>query len=286
MTEPKPQRTARHIECTLEEYHARSEWSRSQAEDLRASPPLFHGRHISGLYPRKEGPALDTGTVGHHILTSPASVDEIVAVIPPDVLNSQGHRKGAAWKEWSEAHPDRIQMKADEMEAIRHMVRNVYAHPRATMLLANAMHYEFTVLYEDPETGLPLRARPDLISGFYSRVIVVDFKTTRALTPREFASEAVKWGYHRQEAWYREGVERFGYDIAAFLFVTVDKSPAHECRVYELSSSALQLGREENQSIRRDLAHRLETDDWTDPYGKEILTIDLPAWAYTDPWSM
>lgn len=290
MTEPtKPtKRKARHIECSMEDYHARDETSRSQIEDLLDSPPLFYGRHIARppIYPRKSSKDFDTGTVAHAALSAPRGLDTVVTEIPAEVLNGQGHRKGARWQEWAEAHAGTIHLKAEELEPIRQMVRNVYDHPEAGQLLGKVMHYEFSLVWDDAETGLPLRARPDLILRHRDGAVVADFKTTKALTPREFAADAAKYGYHRQEAWYREGVELFGLPVVGFVFITVDKSPAHECRVYDLPPSALQLGREENQANRRDLARRLDTNDWTDPYGKEILTVDLPEWAYKDPWRM
>jgi hypothetical protein len=211
----------------------------------------------------------------------------VVTEIPADVLNGDGHRKGAAWQEWKKANPNKILLKAEELVPIRRMVANVYDHPVASRLLGKVLHYEFSLVWDDPETGLALRARPDLIVGHGgNHVIVPDFKTTKALTPREFVRDAVQFGYHRQAAWYSELVAAFGYEVLAFLFITVDKSPAHECRVYELPEPALQLGREQNQAGRRDLVRRLETNDWTDPYGKEILTVDLPEWAYQDAWRM
>ena len=59
---------ARHIECTMEEYHQRPEWSRSQLEDFFRSPPLFYGRHVAKppLYPREEKQVFDHGTVAEH----------------------------------------------------------------------------------------------------------------------------------------------------------------------------------------------------------------------------
>ena len=143
------------------------------------------------------------------------------------------------------------------------------------------------MIWRDEETGLSQRARPDLVIGHRDgSVIVVDFKTTKAVSPREFVRDAMGFGYHRQDAWYSDGVAAFGYHVAAFLFVTADKSPAHDCRIYELPARAKLLGQEENRMNRQDLARRLETNDWTDPYGKEILTVDLPEWAYKDPWRM
>jgi hypothetical protein len=280
------QHTARHAECTLAEYHARPEWSHSQEESAigdEGSWPLFYGQHVIDppLYPRKANAALDAGTVAHAILTSPGSRDDVVAIIPDDVLNKDGHRKGKPWKDWSAENADRIQMKAEEFEPVRQMVRNVYAHPRGRWLMEHVLHTEYTLAWTDEETGLELRARPDFLVQWRSRVFVVDFKTTRCRTPRTFRKDIGKLGYHRQIAWYAEPVELFGYEVAPQgIFLTADKSPAHECRVYDLSERAVNLGHRENVAFRRALARRLDENDWTDPLSQEAIEMDLERWAY------
>lgn len=285
MTITEHQRRARHIDCTLDEYHSRPEWSNSQLSVLLASPALFHGRFITKTYPRVSTQAMDVGSAAHALLSSPAD-RETVLEIPADALNADGHKKGAAWKQFAAEHEGTILLKPAEFAMVQQMVSNTYDCLPAGQILRQAIHYEFTLLWKDVDSGLSLRARPDLIVGHKGRVIVPDFKTTRCLTPREFAADAAKLGYHRQAACYSDAVALFGYDVAGFVFVTVDKSPAHECRVYELPPCAIELGREENRMARRDLARRLAEDDWTDPLSREIMQVDLPKWAYTNPWRM
>jgi RecB family exonuclease len=281
-TKPHTSRKARHISVGLEDYHLKlPEWSRSQLETLRESPPLFYGRHIAKTYPPKWSLGFDDGSVAHYALTSPGGLSDVVVTIPRTVLNSQGHRKGHAWSEWSEANAGKIQMKEGALESIKAMIRNVYAHDEAGRLLSAAMHYEHTLLYVDEETGLGLRARLDLIAGRDGRAVIVDYKTTKCVTPKQFAWDAFDYGYHRQMAWYWDAVELFGLDVADFVFITSDKSPAHQCRCYRLPRTALELGRRENREGRLNLARRLKEDDWSDPLGSGIHDVDLPEKAYS-----
>ena len=273
---------ARHFTCSLEQYHARREWSHSQIEDLYTSPPLFHGRHISGQYARKSSPMFDAGTVAHLLLTSPAEQVDMVAIIPDDVLAKNGARSGTAWKEWKASQDGKICLKKAEFAPIKEMVWNVHKHPVAAELLATAQHYEFSVAWIDDDTGLHLRARPDMICGQNGLAVEVDFKTTKAVTQREFVADAAKYGYHRQAAWYWDGAAEFGMDVSRFVFIAVDKSPAHQCRVYEFSEADIELGREENRCLLNELAKRLEEDDWSDPLGKDVLNVSLPAWKHAE----
>lgn len=275
--------TVQHLECTLAEYHAtKGSWSHSQIEDLIQSPALFHGRHITGVFPRESSPALDVGTIAHAAITDPDGLDGVLAIIPPEVLNRDGHRKGSDWLAWSDAHDDKIQMKRSEAAPVLHMVANVQANPAASRLLDAFGPFEYTMIWTDAESGLDLRARPDKIAETDLGTVVVDLKTTRALSPREFANDIVRFGYHRQAAWYLDAADLAGFNPVAFCFVCVDKSPAHECVVYQLDARAIELGRQQNRDAIADLARRLESDSWQGPRWAAVFNVDLPDWAYRE----
>ena len=83
-------RKAKHVpNLTLEQYHRRPEWSRSQLESLRESAPLFYGRYIADppTFPFKRSEALDHGTVTRAALrqaVDKAGTDGRRLLIPAD----------------------------------------------------------------------------------------------------------------------------------------------------------------------------------------------------------
>ena len=274
-------------ELSNADYHANPGWSHSQIEDLigepdgTGSPALFHGRHISKMYARKRSKDMDLGTVAHECLRSPLGWQGVVKIIPRDVLNADGHRKGAAWKEWKAENAGLIHMTQQEFIPVDFMVQNVLNSPKAGWFMRRPGPQERSIFWTDDETGLELQARLDKISRLDTgQVALIDFKTTRAVNARQFASDAAGFGYHRQAAWYSDALLECGELVAGFVFICVDKTPAYECRVYQLADSAIELGREQNRQVIRDLAHRLDTDNWTSPESGEIVEIDLPLWAY------
>lgn len=278
-----PPPLARHIaDLSLDDYHARPEWSHSQIEVLRASPPLFHGRFISRIFPAPQRDVFDDGSIVHAALTGENEIADLVAVIPPQVLNARGGCSGAAWYEWTEANAGKIQRKAEECDALLKMVASVRSHGKARWLLAAEGYFEYSVVWRDAETGLDLRARPDKVAIISGEAVLADIKTTRATDHHRFAADMARYGYHRQAAWYEDGIRALGYNVPAFCFITVDKTPAHECHVYELVPAAIQLGRSENRQLLRELAHRLQADDWRSRDIDTILELDLPGYKYRD----
>lgn len=272
---------AYHYECSLEEYHSETNvWSHSQTEDLIKSPPLFHGRHITGKFARKSSRDYDAGTVCHELLNKGGSLANVVRVIPADVLNADGHRRGKNWQAWSQENAGFIQMTASEIDPILCMCESVKAACPSWITSGDGYH-EYSIKWQDEDTGLWLRARPDRICCTDAdEVVLVDWKTTRSYTARTFANDMAEFGYHRQAAWYSTAAEQLGWRVKAFLFVAVDKTPAHECRIFELDRRAMELGRQENAQAVHELAYRLESNNWLSADHGQILTIDLPEWKY------
>lgn len=275
---------ASHIDCTLAEYHARPEWSRSQLEVARESWPLFHGKYVAkpALFPQKQSDALDVGTVAHEALLNPDGLDGVMRVIPREVLNDKGHRMGAAWKQFEQEHEWLILLKQEEADPIQRMVANTLADPAVRQLFDGLLHVEHTLVWTDEETGLEFRCRPDMICAHLDGVLLVDFKTTKATDIRLFVMDAHKYGYHRQAAHYSDGAEQAGFKVLGFLDVAVDKTPAHECRVLQLSPRMIDLGRDQLRQTKRELAYRLGRNDWTAPTHGQVIEIDLPEYAYKD----
>ncbi len=281
----------RHVECTMAEYHARSELSNSQCGDyIKHGPLYFYGMHVAKppLYVPQEKSVFAFGTATHQLFSSPGSIGDVAIVIPEDKLTKARAKNGNAYKEWTAEHPGLIYLKAEEMRAARTMVRRVHEHPVANLLFSSALHYEHTLIWADDETGLALRTRLDLSSGFKGAMIPSDFKTTRAISPREFARDAKKFGYHRQGAWYSEPLKLQGYEVPTFYFITSDKSPANECRVYDLEDEDYALGLEEIRRARGELAERfgrteeLGEDAWRSELDLTAVTISLPTWNDND----
>jgi hypothetical protein len=272
---------ARHIECTIEEYHARLEWGRSQLSKGKESWPLFAGLYVTKEFADDDRtPAKDIGTVTHAAALGGAW--STFRILPKTALSSSGSRAGAAYKRWLTAHPGKIDVKRDDYDGIRHMLRNLHADRAAHRILTKAKYMEYTIVWQDEETGLWLRARPDIITPAKGGVIVGDLKTDRSVTAAEFAWHMGKYGYHRQAAWYWDACEAIGMDVIGFVFLVVNKTPAHECFVRNLKPRAIERGREENRKLLRELARRLRDNDWASPSHGVIEDIDLPAPFYKE----
>lgn len=76
-------------------------------------------------------------------------------------------------------------------------------------------------LFTDPDTGLPCKAKLDLV---YKNRTVLDLKTTAARTHKQFVERCHEYDYDRQAAFYVDSLGRqAGGKAPKFLFVGIQK---------------------------------------------------------------
>lgn len=171
---------------------------------------------------------------------------------------------------------------AEEFQRAEAMAAAVMEHPIAGKLLAPEVGVaELSCYWTDPKTGVLCRCRPDF---WRNDDIVVDLKTTVDASPEGFSKSIESWGYHRQDAFYQDGIraaiEQSGSDRArpkAFVFVVVEKAAPHAVAVYRLDSDSAEIGRREYREALDTYAACQGRGEWPG-YGDRIQAIGLPAW--------
>jgi PDDEXK-like domain of unknown function (DUF3799) len=164
----------------------------------------------------------------------------------------------------------------DNAEKIAGMVAALRAHPIAGALLARGRP-EVTARWRDPATGIECKARADL--WIPELATIADLKSCADASPEEFARSVANYGYHAQEAMYRDGFGiASGAPVRSFVFIACEKAPPFLVAVYMLDEPAvLRGGRAIGAALER-LRECLETDTWPG-LPASIQTIDLPRWA-------
>jgi hypothetical protein len=88
----------------------------------------------------------------------------------------------------------------------------------------------------------------------------------------------LRYGYHRQGAWYLEGATHAtGRPYGAFGIMVVESKAPYEVTVFYLDDELLERGWQENRENLDLYAHCLETNSW--PGLPAESTLSLPRWA-------
>jgi hypothetical protein len=262
-------------------YRAADGWNVSAVNLLPDEPAMFYGYHVAKppLWEREASKAMDVGTILHAALL----LDVPVPVIPRNVLNADGHRKGKAWLDWKAENPGPA-LTEPEAEPIGWMLRNVRGNPVAMTLLESAPpeRREVSLYWIDDATGLTLKGRADAIAMLGPQhCVVVDIKTTASTSERSFMASIADRKYHRQAAWYMTGAnECLPIPCESFAFICVRNEPPYDCVVWQLCERAISRGQTENAEALHMLRWRLEHNDWLGEKHGQCNLIDLPKWVY------
>ena len=251
-----------------EDYHASAGVSKSLLDKLARSP----AHYLAYLREdRKETPALRLGRIIHSASLEP---DSLALAIAPACDRRTKDGK-AVWADFEAAAIGCQIVTADEAEQIRRMRDAVYTHPAARRLLFAPGVAEASGWWFDQTSGELCRCRPD-----YRREdgILVDLKTTDD-AGHGFNRSCANYGYHRQAAFYCDGIEAItGERPAGFVLVAVEKTPPYAVAVYQLDDVAMEVGRALYQRDLMTLAECKISHQWP-AYPETIQVLSLPGWA-------
>jgi hypothetical protein len=226
--------------------------------------------------PEKDKPHFNVGKAAHDLLLLSERWPEAYHVLPAD-FNANATKAQADWHAEREAAraAGKVILKADEAELVRAMGASLIANPYAAAALANG-ESEVTLAWQDPETGVWLRARPDFLP--HKRLIIPDLKTAADGSPRAFARQIANFGYAQSAALYSDGIKAvFGALPTNWLHIVLEKEPPHVVSLYELPGEDIERGRWLNRKAIRVFAECLSADKWPG-YSDKPSQIGLPGW--------
>lgn len=217
------------------------------------------------------------GRAAHHLLLGEDAFSTLF-VVRPDKFDSWRTNASKDWKAEQEAE-GRTVLLPSQIETIRGMARSLAAHPLVANGILNG-EIERSIVWQDEETGVWLKARPDAIptdAGDFS-----DLKTTPSVQTRAIERTIIDLGYAQQAALIREGFERVtGIPMASFSLVMVEKAPPFCVRVVTLRGEDIALGHRQNHAALRRFARCLKRNEWPGPGGADAEFIALPPWETT-----
>lgn len=222
--------------------------------------------------PRKPKREFDFGHVAHTLILGKGA--EVVVIDAPDF------RTKDAREQRDQAHArGQVPILQSEYSKALLMAGAVLDDPIAGPLFAEGSggQAEMSLYATDPVTGVQLRGRTDWLT-----TDIDDVKTSTTANPAELERKFWTLSYFMQAAWYIDLVKALGLsDDPEFRFVVVEKEPPHIVTVVRYTADAIAEGRRLNRQAI-DLYARCKAADHWPGYTDQIVTIDLPRWAYRD----
>jgi len=230
------------------------------------------------LYAPEAKTEFDLGIAAHLAILEPQrQADSIVMIEAGDYRTTKAREARDAARA-----AGKVPLLPYQFDIVRAIVGSIRAHPIASQAFTGG-EAEVTLIWDDPVTGIPCKARPDYLPA-HSRW-VVDLKTAASANPRSWRDQAYRLGYHARAAWYLDGAEAvLGQAPDEYWFVIVEKEPPYLVSVVSFDHDALAWGRVANRKACELFARSAAANDW--PGYREpgqnrerAFRIGLPPWA-------
>lgn len=255
----------------IREYHKHKAISRSGLMLLRRSPLHYWDKYI-----REDNLAIEEtrdmiiGNAVHcHALENDQFDDRYLVIPKVDKRTKAGKEE---WERITELSLTKQTLYEEEFETILEISKAIENNKTALELISNAL-YEKSIFWTDPDTGVACKCRPDILHNN----IVVDLKTAKDASPREFQKAIYNYGYHIQAAMIKEGLKiACNKDITEFVYIVIEKNRPYALGIYLLDEQALQEGRKEFKKYLSVFKNCLNSNEWP---SYETRQISLPSFA-------
>lgn len=265
--------------------------SKSGLTILKQSPA-----HFKYGEPFEETPEIIFGRMYHSFILQPEKFQEDYYVLDEEeiikVLVARGYKspRGTAdYKTWLKGEEEKAEGKIiitkTDYERLREMRERLFDHPYTRMLLSSGIAEQGIMgEIQTPVGEIGVKFIPDLRND--KKRIILELKTARDASKKEFPKEAVKHDYHIQAALYSDLMELFYGEKrpVKFFFIVQEKVKPYAFNLFEPSAQFIQQGRYEYELLLQLYKYCLDNDYWPgyqifcqNKYG--IQDLKLPAWG-------
>ena len=255
-----------------DEYHGSAGYSRSALWTYNDLPLKFWARYLDPEREQeKDTKALAIGEAFHTLVQEPHLFCERIAVRPE--MDRRTKAGKVMYSEFIEQLAGRREITFEEYDKVVLMARQVRKQPFAVDILDNPNTvFEQSIFWVDEDTGLTLKARPDILNG----TVCADLKSSKDASPRAFQGSCMSYGYMMQAGMMRLALESIGRKLDAFFFICVEKEPPYATAFYVLDDEAIDFGVQQAKEVAKQLKKSLDENNWPD-YGAR--TLSIPQYA-------
>lgn len=249
------------LDLTNDEYHGdKTRISKSGITLIRKSPAHYFAEHLDANNPDKtedeeRSKALIIGSAAHCAVFEPHLFAHDYVLTPGDApkrpTKAQVNAKKPSadtieaidfWTKFDADNAGKTMLKNEEYELVKRMADAVWRHPAAYELVSDG-YAEQSFHFNDPETGVACKVRPDFIAEELR--MLPDLKTTEDASPEGFVRSIAKYTYDIQDPFYIDGVEAAtGQRFDRMVFIAVEKKYPHVVECYYISDDDVRIGRE------------------------------------------
>jgi hypothetical protein len=198
----------------------------------KLKPYVHNSPHAArNLKPLEQTDAMRQGTLLHSAILEPERYSTEYVITP----TFSGYGKTANEIATVKANPGKILITQDDVDMVQRGFSAIAAHSfAASKIWHPKATRETSIFWDDPKTGMLLKARLDLMIVEDHKVTVVDLKKTRDVERNAFGWIAEDLLYGFSAAHYLEGVEMIARGRPIDFFWIAVNTSTEEAAVYSL----------------------------------------------------
>ncbi len=231
------------------------------------------------LHPKPSTPAQEFGRAVHLAILEPNRFGTEYAKAPHvDRRTKEGK---ASWLAFEAQHPNSQLLGDTDYAKCCAMRDAAWAHPLASALLSSQGHREVSAVWQNGETGVWCKARPDLLCRWDGRSVIVDVKTTQDASPMWFGRDAHRYHYDAQLAHYIDGINSISPLERGGIIIAIEKDAPFAIAVYSVAIEVVELGRRKVASWLKQYKDCTDSNVWPG-YEVGLQNLEMPAWAWRE----
>lgn len=279
-------------------YHSTIGLSTSGLKMLLECRAIYFDKYLSGTYIEEEKACYKIGKACHKYILEGAEAFEktywfnpfgkmvkadLIKELEQRKINFNKNDKNETFIELllnaDKIERKEIELDSNELNQVVGMARAINSKKIAKNAFSQKGESELSIFWQDEETGLWLKCRPDFLP--YDCKNIPDYKTCASAKPEKFSSDFINLGYYIQAAQYRAGVyevTKYLFDepieVDNFFFVAQEKKRPFITQVYLPEMNIVDYG---VKAVRKAINIYLECQEkgvW-ETYSEGIITISL-----------
>ncbi len=244
------------IRISNKEYRDRDGISSTELKKIMQSPA--HYRHWKDNPSESDTPSLLFGKASHKYVLETYDFYEEFSVAP--ICDRRTKEGKETWAKFVSESDGKDVITEEQFDKIEEMRNAAYTTPFVSKLLSGEKELSFWGV--DEETGLTIKCRPDCITEWNGKRILIDYKTAQDVENTKFCRDSIKFGYDLQLAMYRDILKQnTGHDYMVVI-IAQEKTAPYVTNVFQLSENYLESGRELYKEMLKVYKECEETDNW------------------------
>lgn len=269
-------------DMTNEQHHAHNAIGSSSLKLIGQTPKHYWARYLDPeRKPFEQTKAMKTGTMIHTATLEPHRFDEWFTVMPEGL-----DRRTKEGKElWAQiVATGKEPLLQSDLDTAKGTAAAAHAHPVTRVLFDKcAAKTEVSIFWVDPETGVNLKIRPDIMvepCQLFPNGLICDLKSTDDASADGFGRSAWNWEMHLQAALYPQGFQAVfkTKEPPTFLWLAQEKARPYANQYFRCGGDLAAHGQREVRRLLAIYKRCMETGTWPG-YPTQVRDIALPGWA-------